>query len=142
MIPSASDVVRQRSVVAGLVRLVAVVIALYGFKQLVGIAAYATVVAMSVGPGMPFSSLLMVAPLIDGPVMLVLAVVLFRTAERLARRLVRPPQAVACPVCRYELRALAELRCPECGLVLDDAFGPLLRKGTPPHAAADSPMPE
>lgn len=140
VIPTASDVLKQRSLAAMLVRLGALGLALYPAYGFLILSVY-WVLADS--PGFPIrdpSAFGVWA--IQYSVVLLVAVGLFAFARRLARIVVRLPAETQCPKCLYALTALAELRCPECGLVLDDAFRPLLRSGTPSHTAADSPKPE
>ena len=127
MVPTAEQTATNRQLMAGVCRLVGVLMLVFaGYAWVTQIEFGVTYGIGMSGTGSGWLGQLVVM-LWDSmywfPLALVLLGVAFwRSADRIACVLVRIPKQIRCPSCGYSLETLTELRCPECGLGLSSAF--------------------
>lgn len=129
MVPTAEQTAVNRQLAAGACRLVGLVMVLTALYTWIGQIEFGTVYGTGqASPG--GGSLGQIATLIWYSTywypcaLVLLGIVFWCAADRIAKRLVRLPKSSTCPGCGYSLRAMTDPRCPECGLTLSEAFMP------------------
>ena len=136
MVPTAEQTASNRQMMAGVCRLVGVLMFVFAGYTWIGQIEFGITYGIGMsGTGTGWLGQLVVM-LWDAtywfPLALVLlGVVFWRSADRIARVLVRIPKQARCPGCDYSLESLTGLRCPECGIELSRNFRPRQNENDP-----------
>ncbi|MCA9278400.1 MAG: hypothetical protein H6815_07050 [Phycisphaeraceae bacterium] len=79
--------------------------------------------------------------IVTGGLSIIAGVVFLTCAGAFSRVLVPLPRTLLCPDCCYELAGIATAQCPECGLVLPEAYVTLASATNPSHNRLNKPKP-
>ena len=137
MVPTAEQTAANQQLMAGVCRLIGVlmlVVAGYGWIGQIEFGLVYGAGAGTPGPGWlgRFMASVWDATYWYPLTLVLLGIAFWRSADRIAAGLIRIPTRNRCPGCGYSLDALGEPRCPECGIALTEAF--LDRVGPEPTA--------